>query len=139
MDRDSNANSFQSQKRGQWSFENNMERFTKRRKVHYWAFFTRLLEKKDSWYLLNSTIMEPTWRKLSMTSPQKSYKEKNSMTYTDKDVVEVSLNLTTSRHNIMHNLFCFDISEFAGNFQGILDEGTYKITIQNMHELGWKS
>ena len=31
------------------------------------------------------------------------------------------------------------ISEFAGKLQIILNEGTYKTTIQNIHNLGWKS
>ena len=30
-------------------------------------------------------------------------------------------------------------SEFAGNFKVILDEGTYKTEIHNMHNLGWKA
>ena len=39
----------------------------------------------------------------------------------------------------MHTLFYSNISEFAGNLEGILDEGTYKTTINNMHKLGWKA
>ena len=39
----------------------------------------------------------------------------------------------------MHTLFYYNISEFAGNLEGILDEGTYKKTIQNMHKLDWKA
>ena len=39
----------------------------------------------------------------------------------------------------MHTLFYFNISEFAGNLEGILDEGTYKTTLHNMQKLGWKS
>ena len=35
----------------------------------------------------------------------------------------------------MHTLFYSNISEFAGNLEGILDEGTYKTTIQNMYKL----
>ena len=38
----------------------------------------------------------------------------------------------------MHTFFYSNISEFTGNFEGIIDEGTYKTTIQNMHNLGWK-
>ena len=41
--------------------------------------------------------------------------------------------------NTMHTFFYFNISEFAGNLEGMLDEGTYKSTIQNMHKLGWKA
>ena len=39
----------------------------------------------------------------------------------------------------MHTFFYSNISEFSGDLEGILDEGTYKTTIQNMHKLGWKS
>ena len=39
----------------------------------------------------------------------------------------------------MHTFFYANISKFSGNFEGMLDEGTYKITIQNMHKLGWKA
>ena len=39
----------------------------------------------------------------------------------------------------MHNFFYSNISEFAGNLEGMLDEGTYKTTIQNMHKLCWKA
>ena len=39
----------------------------------------------------------------------------------------------------MHNLFYSNISEFAGNLEGMLDEGTYKTIIQNMHKLGCKA
>ena len=61
------------------------------------------------------------------------------MTYTDKDEVEGSFNLKTSRNNIMHTFFYSNISEFDGNLQGMLDEGTYNTTIQNMHKLGCKA
>ena len=39
----------------------------------------------------------------------------------------------------MYTLFYSNISEFDGNFQGMLDEGTYKTTIQNIHKIGWKA
>ena len=39
----------------------------------------------------------------------------------------------------MHTFFYFNISQFVGNFKVILDEGTYKTTIQNMYKFGWKS
>ena len=38
------------------------------------------------------------------------------MTSTDKDEFEVPLNLKTSKNNIMHTFFYYNISEFAGNF-----------------------
>ena len=39
----------------------------------------------------------------------------------------------------MHTLFNYNMSEFSGNQEGMLDEGTYKTTIKNMHNLGWKA
>ena len=39
----------------------------------------------------------------------------------------------------MHTFFYYNISEFAGNLEGILDGGTSKTTIQNMHKLVWKA
>ena len=39
----------------------------------------------------------------------------------------------------MHTFFYSNISKFAGNLGRILDEGTYKITVHNMHNLGWKA
>ena len=41
--------------------------------------------------------------------------------------------------NNMHTFFYSNTSEFARNLEGILDEGTYKTTMQNMHNLGWKA
>ena len=38
----------------------------------------------------------------------------------------------------MYNLFYSNISEFAVNLEGMLDEGKYKASIRNMHKLGWK-
>ena len=39
----------------------------------------------------------------------------------------------------MHTLFYSNMSEISGNLEGMLDEGTYKTTIQNIHKLGCKS
>ena len=39
----------------------------------------------------------------------------------------------------MHTFFYSNISEFAENLEGMLDEGTYKTKIQNMHKLSWKA
>ena len=39
----------------------------------------------------------------------------------------------------MHTFFYSNIYEFAGNLEGILNEGTYKTTIHNMHKPGWKA
>ena len=39
----------------------------------------------------------------------------------------------------MHTLFYSNTSKFAENSEGMIYEGTYRTTIQNMHKLGWKS
>ena len=39
----------------------------------------------------------------------------------------------------MHSFFNSNLSEFAGNLEGILDKGTYKTTIYNMNKLGCKA
>ena len=59
------------------------------------------------------------------------------MTSTDKEEVSLSFNLKTSRNNTMHTLFYYNISEFSGNLQGMLNEGKYKKNIQNIHKLDW--
>ena len=61
------------------------------------------------------------------------------MTTTYREDVQGSLNLKTSRHNIMYTFFYSNISEFEGDLEGILNERTYKTTILNMHKLGWKA
>ena len=39
----------------------------------------------------------------------------------------------------MYDSFYSNIYEFAGDLEVIIDERTYKISIQNMHKLGWKA
>ena len=39
----------------------------------------------------------------------------------------------------MRTFFYSNISEFAGNLGGTIDEVTYKKTVHNMHRLGWKA
>ena len=60
-----------------------------------------------------------------MISPQKLYKEKK-ITTTDIEDVDRFFNLNISRHNIMYTFFYSNISDFAGDLEGILHEGTYK-------------
>ena len=38
----------------------------------------------------------------------------------------------------MHTFFYSNMSEFSVNLEGMLDEVTYKTTIQNMNKLGWR-
>ena len=51
------------------------------------------------------------------------------MTHTNKEEVEGSFNLKTSRNNTINTLFYSNIYEFAGNLQGIINEEIYKTTI----------
>ena len=60
------------------------------------------------------------------------------MTSTDKEEVEGSFNFK-NRSNNMHTFFYSNISKFAGNLVGKIDEGTYKATIQNIHKLVCKA
>ena len=39
----------------------------------------------------------------------------------------------------MHTFFYSNISELGVNLEGMLDEGKYRNTVQNMHKLGWKA
>ena len=61
------------------------------------------------------------------------------MISTDKEEVEGPFNLKTHRNNTIHTFFYSNISEFAGNSEGIINKGTYKTTIQNMNKLVWKA
>ena len=61
------------------------------------------------------------------------------MTCTDKEEVEGSFNLKNYGTNTTHTFFYSNISEFDGNLEGMLYERTYRTTIQNMHNLGWKA
>ena len=39
----------------------------------------------------------------------------------------------------MYNIFYSNLSEFAENLDGMIDEGMHKTSIQNMHKIGWNS
>ena len=69
---------------------------------------------------------------------EKIRQRKKSITTYDKEDFYGYLNFKTSRHYIMYTLFYSDISEFAGDLKGMLDEGTCKTSIRNMHKIGWK-
>ena len=49
---------------------------------------------------------------------------KKSITWKNKEEVEGYFNLKKPGNNTMHTLFYSNISEFAGNLEGMLDEGT---------------
>ena len=61
------------------------------------------------------------------------------MTHTDKDKVEGSFNIKTSKNNVIPTFFYSNISEFPEIFQVILNERTYKTTINNIHKLGLRA
>ena len=44
---------------------------------------------------------------------------------------------TKIRQRKIHDTY--SMSEFAINLEGMIDEGTYKTTIQNMHNIVWKA
>ena len=54
-------------------------------------------------------------------------------------MVEGTFNLTKPGNNTMQTFFYFNISEFGGNLEGILDVGNYRTTVQTMHKFGWKA
>ena len=56
---------------------------------------------------------------------------KKSMTWTNKEKVEGSFNLTKPANNTMHTFFYSNISEFGGNLEGIMDEGNYITTLKH--------
>ena len=64
---------------------------------------------------------------------------KKSMTCTDKEEVEGSFNLKKPGNDTIHTFFYSNISEFSGNVEGMIDEGRYRTTVQNMHKLSWKA
>ena len=69
----------------------------------------------------------------------KMRQRKKSMTWTNKEEVEGSFNLTKPGNNNMHTLFYSIISEFGGNLEGMPDEGNYRTTVQTTNKLGWKA
>ena len=61
------------------------------------------------------------------------------MICTDKEIVEGYFNFKKPGNNTMRTFFYSNISEFAENLEGVIDEGKYRTTIQNMHKLVWKA
>ena len=53
----------------------------------------------------------------------KIIQRKKSMTWKNKEEVKGSFNLTKPGNNNIHTFSYSNISEFAGNLEGILDEG----------------
>ena len=83
----------------------------------------------------NGAYMEETVHDITTNTR----KRKKSMTCTNKEEVEGSLNLTKPGNDTMHNFFNNNISEFGGNLEGMLDEGNYRSTVKTMHKFGWKA
>ena len=63
----------------------------------------------------------------------KMRQRKKSMTWTSKEEVEGSFNLTKPANNSMQTFFNSNISEFGGDLEGMLDERNYRPAVQNMH------
>ena len=61
------------------------------------------------------------------------------MTWTNKEKVEGSFNLTKPGNNTMQTFVFNNTSEFGGHLVGMLDEGNYRSTVQNMHKNGLKA
>ena len=61
----------------------------------------------------------------------KMRQRKQSMTWTSTEEVEGSFNLKKPATNTMHTFFYSNISEFGGDFEGMLDETNYRSTVQN--------
>ena len=57
------------------------------------------------------------------------------MTTTSKDEFEGYFNFKTSRYNFMYTFLYTNISEFCGNWEGMMDEGMYKKTLKNAQDL----
>ena len=70
-----------------------------------------------------------------MISPLKSDKETNQRHVPIKTLLIAPSILKKTGNNNMHTFFYFNISEFSINLKVMLDDGTYKTTIQNMHKL----
>ena len=74
-----------------------------------------------------------------MISPLKPDKEKNQWHVLIKKKLRAPSIKRKPGTNTMHTFFYSNITEFSGNLEGMLDEGTYKIIMQNMHKLVWKA
>ena len=72
-----------------------------------------------------------------MISPLKSDKGKIQW-YVPKNKKLRAPPIKKTWKNTMHTFFYYNISEFAGNLEGILDEGKYRTIVQSTHKLGWK-
>ena len=83
----------------------------------------------------NGAYMAETFHDVTIKMRQR----KKSMTWTSTEIVEGSFNLTKPGTNTMHTFFYSNISEFGGDFEGMMDETNYRSTVQNMHKLGWKA
>ena len=73
-----------------------------------------------------------------MISPLKSDKGKNQWHVPIKKKFR-DTSIKKTGDNTMHIFFYSNISGFAGNLEGMLDEVKYRTTVQNMHNLGWKA
>ena len=82
----------------------------------------------------NGAYME----KPSIISPLNPDKGKNQWHVLVKNKLR-AYSIKNPGTNNIHTIFYSNISEFAGNLEEMLDDGTYKTTIQNMYKLVWKA
>ena len=73
----------------------------------------------------NGAYMEETVHDITI----KMIQRKKSTTWTSTEIVEGSFNLTKLGTNTMPTFFFSNISEFGGNFEGMLDETNYRSTV----------
>ena len=105
-----------------------MDRYAEIGKGSYLKCIPELLQKRVSvptQKYFNEAYMEETVHNITTKTRQR----KKSMTWTNKEEVEVHFNLTKSGNNTMHTFLNNNISEFGGNLEGMLDEGKYRSTI----------
>ena len=68
--------------------------------------------------IVNGAYTEETFHDLTT----KIIQRKKSMTCTNKEKVEDTVNLTKPGNNTMHTFFYSNISEFGRNLEGMLDD-----------------
>ena len=114
-----------------------MDRFTERRQGSYQEFplnYPKKIVSVPTQQYFNGAYMQETVHDLTTKIRQRE----KYITSTDKEEVEGSFNLK-NRSNNMHTLFYYNISKFAENLEGKIDDGTCKTTIQNINKIGWKA
>ena len=98
-----------------------MDQYSERGKDSYKKYIPELLKKRVSVPIqqyFNGAYMEETVHDFTTKMRQRQ----KPMTWTNKEKVEGSFNLTKPGNNTMHTFLNNNISEFGGNLEGMLDE-----------------